>query len=690
VLSSALAEIKFRSECASVTRMRASRASLGLFPLLVAFLSPLPSPGQEAAAPPNPFAGFETFFLQNGLKVWYKRLPDHPIVSISVAVPFGSDQDPPGKEQLAHFLEHMLFSEHLGRTEEQIRNEIKDRGGEENGYTGSDRTFYFARIGKEHGLFALEWLYRIVSPHGMDPGVVDRQREPVALEVGARPREFFDWLAAYYVDPPWLRLPDFWEREFGIETHNRVRDYYPQRSLSRITSAELRWFYDTYYVPSLMTLTVIGDLERDAVLKQVRQTFATLPARPEPSVGGRLRDPGRFHREVHWFTRPNVFYENGFKFYRPTAQQDVMLIFLSRFLSERLNAKLRFGQRKATYGVGLNVTRRGSGAYFSIAGGLKKEEFEFARNAIEHELEALRTGGLSAADFEKERAAVARRLCVQNTAARDLEGWVWSTFYNPWRHRHFPDLVAAIEKVGKGEAESFVRQHFVPRRQVLIIHYRHPFTQGLQAAGALALLWLTLRMARRLLIRPVDMRRIRYVARFRIPMPYKIVGGVVLLAVTAAGLRLIVFGAQLFDDRFLLGIENFWLRWALYALMLAGIAFSLILVPAHLPYKLLVFEDHLRVKHFAYRSVSLAAADIAEVSRRRLSEVWLSRRLWKCIPLTPGVLSPGIYLRRRDGWAYFFNVRDPEQLMAVLQDFVSTGSERGIRAAEATSAIPGT
>ena len=38
----------------------------------------------------NPFSGFETHFLANGLKVWFKRLPDAPNVSVSIAVPFGS------------------------------------------------------------------------------------------------------------------------------------------------------------------------------------------------------------------------------------------------------------------------------------------------------------------------------------------------------------------------------------------------------------------------------------------------------------------------------------------------------------------------------------------------------------------------------------------------------------------------
>ena len=55
----------------------------------------------------NAFAGFETHVLANGLKVWFNRVPGFRDVSVSVIVPYGSDLDPPGKEQLAHFTEQV-------------------------------------------------------------------------------------------------------------------------------------------------------------------------------------------------------------------------------------------------------------------------------------------------------------------------------------------------------------------------------------------------------------------------------------------------------------------------------------------------------------------------------------------------------------------------------------------------------
>ena len=80
-----------------------ARDSLALTPDALAPNADSLAPTADSLAPPpfgtraNPFAGFETHYLSNGLKVWFKRLPEAPNVSISVGVPYGWDADPRGR-----------------------------------------------------------------------------------------------------------------------------------------------------------------------------------------------------------------------------------------------------------------------------------------------------------------------------------------------------------------------------------------------------------------------------------------------------------------------------------------------------------------------------------------------------------------------------------------------------------------
>ncbi len=620
---------------------------------------------EEPADLPNPFAGFETLFLSNGLKVWYKNMPDDPNVFIGVSIPAGSDSDPIGKEELAHFTEHMLFSDHLGRTEEEIKREVEDLGGSRNGMTYWDHTFYYVILDTQHGLFALDWLYRIVSPHAMLPDIVDKQREPVAIEMDARPRELLDWIAAYYLYPSWLRLPGFWEREFGI-TSGYLRDYYPYRSLHAITPEDLRWFYDTYYAPSAMTLIVVGDFERETLLEALNTTFATLPERQFPKPEIILRNPKRPWQSVSWQRRANVYYSYDMKLYDISTDDHAMLLFLRAFLSRRLNEKLRFGDRKAVYGLWVGVTQRGPATSFSLGGEIKKNEYAYARQVIDEELAALRSGSLPAQEFATAQQAVARKLQVNNTTSEDLGWWLTNEFFDPSLHRDFPDLVSFFEQVSQDDVAAFMQRYFIPEHQVRYIDKPLPINQAVLAFIPLLLAALTVKFARLAFTRPVDMTGIRYVARFKIPPMYIIVvlGGLGILGAILA--RLLLYAVSWGYERFIVRIENFGVQGSVVSLLFVGAIFFGFWFLAHIPYKFLVFEDHLRIKYWSYRSRIILPNDIETLMLCRFRDVWLSRKLLTCVPLTFGVFTPGIYLKLHSGRSYFFRVRNNAECQKAL------------------------
>jgi predicted Zn-dependent peptidase len=631
--------------------------------LLILALFALPSFAEDTAD--NPFAGFETHILPNGLKVWYKRMPGQGNAALSVAVQAGSDRDPEGKEQMAHFLEHLLFSDHQGLTGQQIKKQIEDRGGVWNGYTSVDRTFYFVHIKKEHALFALDWLYRIVSPHEMKPEVVERERQPVEVEVYAKPREIMDWINVLYLNPRYLRFPGLWRREFNLET-TEGRDFYTYRSLRAITPSDLKEFYERYYSPSRMTVTVIGDLDRDAVLDLVNKTFVNLRQVHEPPASPKATDVGRRRSTYSFANVSNINYDRNIRFANLDARDQNMLNFIGRFLRKRLNDRLRFGERKAAYGIYADLARRGSAAYFYVGGTIREEEFDFATSVIEEEIEALRKGSHSDSAFEAERSVLMQQLLVSYSTPESLESLVGWDFSDRDRYTDFPDLLKVTQTVSKAEIAAFTSEHFVPEREFTSTTYPLPLSQATLWAIAVAIFFATVRGMRMILTRPVEMKRIRYVAHIRIPKGMYVVAGAVLVLGIAIGLRLFNHLYFYASYEFLRSQNSFVLQWSLWGLLIAVNIAAVILGLALVPSKILVFDDRLLVKYFAYRSVSIPLTEIEDLSLQRFPGVWLSRRLWKCTPFKWGLLSPGIYLKRRSGRSYFFDVRDRKELMDLL------------------------
>ena len=620
----------------------------------------------DTTAIPNPFAGFETHHLANGVKVWFKRLPGVPNVSVSAGIPVGSDADPPGKEQLAHFTEHMLFSDHDGRTEQEIKDAVEGLGGRRNGFTYLDHTYYYVTIGKEHGLFAIEWLAGILSPHAMDPEVVERGRQPVLNEIGVRPRELLDHLGAL-LNPAWLSTPDFWEREFGIE-RRRAPNPYVWRSLMGITPEDLRGFYDRYYAPGGMTVTIVGDLDPAEAMAVAERTFGSFPDRPVNRWEVELEDPGRSRSAYIWGSLATIRYQSRHKLFDPAAEEVLTALFVRDLLNRRLGQRLRYGERKAVYGASLSLAQRGPAKYLLLITQIDKEDYAFATGIIDEEIEFLRTGTFDAAEFEADRAAVVERLRSSNQTAQSLNNWTQNYFYDPETFADFPDVLSFYQNLTQEQVASFAREAFDESRSGLTVWRPQPFDQAVVVAGVGVLVWLTLMLMGRLLTKPVDMKEIRYIARFRLPVVLRVAYAVGLVAFLIALAMLAGFVGNRLDP-WVASVESYWVQTAgIAAVLFVGLAVVLLAYSAA-PRKLLLFTDHIRIKSRAWRSRALHAEEIAEISIRRFPGAWLTPRILLGPPLAFGLLKPGIHVRPHRGRSYFFHARDTEELAEVLGDW---------------------
>ena len=628
-----------------------------------------PADGGETAGDDglNPFAGFETHYLANGVKVWFKRLAGAPNVAVSAGVPVGSDADPPGREQLAHFTEHMLFSDHAGRTEQEIKDAVEGLGGRRNGITYRDHTWYYVTIAREHGLFAIEWLAGILSPHAMEPEVVARGREPVQNEIDARPRELFDHLRAA-LNPAWMMRPGFWQREFGMP---RLRDPFPDEweSLERITPEDLRDFYDRYYAPGAMTVTIVGDLDRDQALAVAAHTFGKIPARPVQRREMAVTDPGRGSARYGWRFQPTVEYRSRHKLFDPDDDEVLAALFIRDLLSRRLNERLRFGERKAAYSVSAILTMRGAGAYLELSSGIDRDDYDFATGIIDEEIGFLRSGSLDPARFETDRAALVERLRASNQTALSLNVWTASFFHDPEVFTDFPDLLSFYEGVSQSTIASFAERLFDPSRRVLDVTRPQPVRQELLAAVFVLLVWITLRLLARTLTKPIQMRGILYIARFRMPVVLRATYTLGIAAAVVVLARLAGAGYDRLVSGWMESIDHYTLQAAGGAVMVVLLLVASSLIVASSPRRILLFPDHLRIKSRLWRSRILKPDDIAGISVRRFREVWLSREILRGPPLAFGLVRLGIHVRPHRGRSYFFRSRDTKELAEVLQDW---------------------
>ena len=209
--------------------------------------------------------------LDNGLRVLL--LEDHrsPIVSVQVWYRVGSRNEQRGATGLAHFLEHMMFKGTARYPRGQFAELVERNGGQNNAFTTQDVTSYFVNIAADRIDLILDLEADRMRHLVLDPKDIDSERQVVIEERRTRTEDDPAGFLGESVSALAFRAHPYGQPIVGW-----------MEDLTRITPAQLRAFYDTYYVPGNAIITVAGDFKADELLGKIKQKFGAIPRGPDP------------------------------------------------------------------------------------------------------------------------------------------------------------------------------------------------------------------------------------------------------------------------------------------------------------------------------------------------------------------------------------------------------------------------
>jgi zinc protease len=212
--------------------------------------------------------------LANGLTV--VLAPDTSLEEASVVVHYdvGSADDPPGKEGLAHLVEHLMFdgSRHVGPGE-YARGASRAGATNVGGTTTFDGSDYFATV-PPSGLPMVFWLESDRMGFLLDrlnPRTLDTEKSIIADETRDR---IVDQNLGLLGPAGWIQLFPAW--------HPYRRDQLSLR-LPACTLDDVRAFWRTWYSPSNATIAVAGHFDEVAVRALIERDFGDLPSAPPPA-----------------------------------------------------------------------------------------------------------------------------------------------------------------------------------------------------------------------------------------------------------------------------------------------------------------------------------------------------------------------------------------------------------------------
>ena len=472
--------------------------------------------------------------LDNGLTVVICERPEAPVFSFFTHVDAGSVQDPLGETGLAHMFEHMAFKgtdkigttdytaekialekveqtyaayiaerdKPVGRDEKKLKdlekawsdataeankyvkpNEfpqiVENNGGEDmNANTSDDETNYFYSFPENR----LElWAY-LESERFLHPVMREFYKERNVVIEERRMRTDSN--------PIGRLLEQFTTAAFQAHPYHRPTIGW-MSDLNSFSATDAKNFFDKYYIPSNMVVTVVGDVKASETMPILEKYFGRLPSRPKPDERTTTEPPQNAERRVVLQEMSQPLYLEGY--HRPDyhspddAVYDAIADLMSNGRTSRLYRALVRDKKIAADSAGFtglpgNKYPHLFAFYAFPLPGHRPDEMA---DAIHAEIEKLKKEDISDEELKmiktRAKADLIRGLGSNEGLASSLA--LYQARYDDWRELF--RSVDRIDKVAKADIRRVANQTFVPtNRTVGIIETKTAAPAADQKGGA--------------------------------------------------------------------------------------------------------------------------------------------------------------------------------------------------------------
>lgn len=189
----------------------------------------------------------------------YAFCPMDEVESISLGLWFkvGSRYEPAALQGGAHFIEHLMFKGTPKRKALAISQEIESKGGDLNAFTSEEMTCYYARMDADHLDLVLDVLFDMLWNSSFLKSEVERERGVILEEI----RMYEDQPASLAMD----QLNELiWKGNvLGLPVAGT------QKSVDSMKRTDLIDFWNQFYHPQTMTISLAGRFQAEVVKKKL-------------------------------------------------------------------------------------------------------------------------------------------------------------------------------------------------------------------------------------------------------------------------------------------------------------------------------------------------------------------------------------------------------------------------------------
>ncbi len=407
-------------------------------------------------------SGRHEYQLDNGLKVIIKEDHRAPVAITQIWYRVGSTDEPIDKGGLSHLLEHMMFKGTSKVSSDDYERLIAKFGGVNNAFTSYDYTGYYELFPANRLPLALELEADRMTNLLFDEEQFAKEHQVVMEE--RRQRTDDNPLAKAYESFRLLALPDSPKGESVIG---------PMSELESIKLSELKDWYKAWYAPNNATLVIVGDVQPEAVMTQVKRYFGELKPSPLPKRPDVRQQGFRGYQKVDseqavqvpvllmGYNVPSLLTVgsgNENQAYALSLAQDV----LDGGLSARLESRLiREQNLLTTVGTSYNLFDRGDGLFLIQATPREGVSLEQAQQAITAEIDKLATEAIQADEIARAKTNTVTSLVYSQDSMQGQAQIIGSLQTIGLDDRLLATLPAKLDAVSVADIQAASKKYLV-------------------------------------------------------------------------------------------------------------------------------------------------------------------------------------------------------------------------------------
>src|SRR5574341_164990 len=210
--------------------------------------------------------------LDNGMLVTIKEHHVLPLVTIQFWVHTGMKNEPDERRGIAHIFEHIWFKGTAKQEVGSFHKKVESLGGELNAMTSHDWTMYYVTVPSDKFDDIFPNMVDLLLNPAFNETEIEKEKEVVVEEQ----RFSFNEPEKYLDDQFGLLL---------IDKHpyrNPVIGYKP--TILGTTREDIVQFYNTWYVPNNMNIVIAGDVNRNEIVRKVKEAFKDFKKQELPEL----------------------------------------------------------------------------------------------------------------------------------------------------------------------------------------------------------------------------------------------------------------------------------------------------------------------------------------------------------------------------------------------------------------------